>query len=185
MALAEIVKRLTTTIPLEYRPADTMDVKVKFVQEDGVTPFDMTSFNLNMEIYAPTISTQILASALNKIPDGTEQASKIVAVRESKDDAGNDMFVLDDGIYLEDFATSTYRIQYGKEEGVVFLLGTYIMNLYARFEHGKRRTLLSFSVRFHNEIVDTGTITYFGSTFTLPILRTEVPMIPIVIPNQF
>jgi hypothetical protein len=184
MAFIDPIKQLTTTIPLEYRPEDTMWVKVQFLESDGVTPFDMSSYNLQLAVYAPTVSTS-LSNILNKIPDGTEQASLIVAVRKSRDNAGNPMFVNDNGIYLEDAVNSIYSIQYGKEEGVVFLLGEYKINLYARFEHGQRRTLVSFQVKFHNDVVDTGLTVKSGANFVLPISRTEISTINIVLPSAF
>ena len=185
MAFIEPIRRLTATVPLEYRPEDTMWVKIQFVQSDGVTPYDMSSYNLQLAVYAPTVSTSFASNLVSKIPDGTEQASFIVAVRESTDELGNQMQVRDNGIYLEDFENSIYSIQYGKEEGVVFLLGEYTMNLYARFEHGQTRSLLSFSVRFHNDVVDTGQIINNGASFILPIQRTEISNITIVIPSLF
>lgn len=173
MAFIETIRRLTATAPLQYRPEDTVWVKIQFVQSDGVTPYDMSNYDLELSVYAPTISTDFPSNLVTKISDGTEQYKKVVAVRRSRDNNGNVLVVNEDGIYLEDAEQSIFTIQYGKEEGTVFLIGEYIMTLSARLEHGQWKSLLSFNVKFHNEVVDNGVVTSNPNSFILPIVRTE------------
>lgn len=173
MAFIETIRRLTATAPLEYRPEDTMWVQVQFVGEDLTTPYDMSNYDLELSAYAPTISTAFPSNLVTKISDGTEQFKKVVAVRRSRDNNGNALAVNEDGIYLENAEQSIFTIQYGKEEGTVFLVGKYTMTLSARLEHGQWKSLLSFNVNFHNDIVDNGIVTSNPNSFILPIVRTE------------
>ena len=173
MAFIEPVRRLTATVPLEYRPEDTMWVKIQFVQSDGVTPYDMSNYDLELSVYSPTVSTAFPSNLVNKISDGTEQFKKVVAVRRSRDNNGNQFVVNEDGIYLENAEQSIFTIQYGKEEGTVFLVGEYTMTLSARLEHGQWKSALSFNVKFHNEVVDNGVVISNPNWFIVPILRTE------------
>jgi len=174
MALIDTTKRLTATIPLEYRPEDTMMVKVQFLEADGTTPYDMSKYNFQLTVYAPTVATSFGSNLINKVADGTEQGSKVVALRQSRDNQGNDMFPNENGIFLDDETNSIYTIEYGKEEGVVFLVGEYFMTLSARLEHGQWKSLLSFKVRFHNEIVDLGTTIQGINFIQVPLQRTEL-----------
>lgn len=168
---------------MEYRPEDTVWVKIQFLQSDGITPYDMAKYNLELSVYAPTVSTAFGQNLIQKIPDGTEQGKKVVAYRQSQSNAGNTLVPDEDGIYLEDAEQSTYTIQYGKEDGVAFLIGEYTMNLSARLEGGQWKSLVSFKVRFHNEIVDLGT-TIQGSNFIkIPIQRTETTTFLLPIQN--
>lgn len=183
MAFIDPIKRLTATIQLEYRPEDTMFTKLKFVQADGTTPFDMSSYDLELSVYASTVLTDFSSNLVPKVSDGTEQFKKVVAKRQARNNGGNLIVPNENGIYLEDAENSIFTIQYGKEEGAVFLIGDYFMTLSARLQHGQWKSLVSYKVRFHNDIVDNGLIITNPNFFVLPVLRTEVSTFILPIQN--
>ena len=182
MAFIDPIRRLTVTVPLEYRPEDTIFTKVKFVQADLTTPYDMSTYDMELSVYAPTVSTAF-ADNLVKKADGTDMAKKVVAKRQARNNLGVLMVPNENGIYLEDAENSIFTIQYGKEEGAVFLIGEYIMTLSARLQFGQWKSLVSFKVKFHNDVVDNGVVITNPNYFILPILRTEVSTFLLPIQN--
>lgn len=164
--------RLTTVIPFKFRPEDNWRFKIAFVDVNG-SPFDMDSSDLFLSVHSPVINRN-----LGNLPsDGTNDLERIACERKIVNLAEPD----ENGIFLLDQASQTFKISYGQKKGQSFVIGNYFATLYQITFDGEENALVSFDVSVTNEIQDTGNATIDIDKLILPVQKISNAIIQVTI----
>ena len=169
MILAQ--SRLTSVIPYKFRPEDNWRFKISFVDILG-EPYDMDIADMYLSVHSPSISRSLLSGS-----DGTNDLERITCERKivNLDEP------LEDGIFLIDQPTQTFRISYGQKKGQSFAIGKYFATLYQVTADGEENALVSFDVSVTNEVEDTGSGAIDIDKFVLPIQKINNASIQVTI----
>ena len=164
--------RLTTVVPYKFRPEDNWRFKIAFVDEVGAA-YSMDNADLFLSVY----STSISRTLGNAFSDGTNDLERIPCERRIVNLAEP----LENGIFLIDQVTQTFRITYGQKRGEAFIIGKYFATMYQVTFEGEEIALVSFDITVTNDIEDTGNGMVIVDKLVLPIQKINNALIQVTI----